>query len=290
MTFVEWYKELILLLFGLIGFTVVNLLFSLIFNFVTKENEVQGLTLINTCSYLLFFIFVILMLFPYYKDILHKFIKPEAYLWGFVGSVVLIGVSISYNLIIYALRPDTGTGGNQAAVIELVKNYLVISIIVIGIIGPLCEEVAYRVGLFSLFHRMHPAVAYIVTAVVFGLIHFDFTSQRQPVPRTENVKAQVWQPEYKDYPYLYNISNDEARNFYEKAQLDNIKPAFEVKPTSYPLIMQCRHCIRYSLGYCVKRGGERPTWSEPLTLILGDGRRFRLEFKCSECQMNIYAD
>ena len=120
--------------------------------------------------------------------------------------------------------------------------------------------------------------------------HFNFTSQRQPVPRIENVEAQVWQPEYKDYPYLYNISNDEARNFYEKAKLDNIKPAFEVKPTSYPLIMQCRHCIRYSLGYCVKRGGERPTWSEPLTLILGDGRRFRLEFKCSECQMNIYAD
>ena len=100
----------------------------------------------------------------------------------------------------------------------------------------------------------------------------------------------MWQSEYKSYPYTYNISNDEARQFYEKAQLNNIQQAFEVAPTPNPLIMQCRHCIRYSLGYCVKRGGERPTWSEPLTLILGDGRRFRLEFKCSECQMNIYAD
>lgn len=120
--------------------------------------------------------------------------------------------------------------------------------------------------------------------------HFDFTTQQQPVQLQDNVKAQVWQSEYKSYPYTYNISNDEARQFYEKAQLNNIQQAFEVAPTPNPLIMQCRHCIRYSLGYCVKRGGERPTWSEPLTLILGDGRRFRLEFKCSECQMNIYAD
>ncbi len=120
--------------------------------------------------------------------------------------------------------------------------------------------------------------------------HFDFSTQQQPVQPQDNVKALVWQSEYKSYPYTYNISNDEARQFYEKAQLNNIQQAFEVVPTPNPLIMQCRHCIRYSLGYCVKRGGERPTWSEPLTLILGDGRRFRLEFKCSECQMNIYAD
>ena len=54
------------------------------------------------------------------------------------------------------------------------------------------------------------------------------------------------------------------------------------------LLMQCRHCIRYSLGYCVKRGGKKPQWKEPLYLELGDGRRFRLEFNCAECQMNVY--
>ena len=54
-------------------------------------------------------------------------------------------------------------------------------------------------------------------------------------------------------------------------------------------IMQCRHCIRYALGYCVKHGGQRPTWHEPLSLVLGDGRRFRLEFDCTHCQMKVYA-
>ena len=66
-------------------------------------------------------------------------------------------------------------------------------------------------------------------------------------------------------------------------------PHFMTNAQGESLIMQCRHCIRYSLGYCVKRGGQRPTWKEPLYLRLGDGKRFRLEFACNECQMNVYS-
>lgn len=105
-------------------------------------------------------------------------------------------------------------------------------------------------------------------------------------------KEFVWQPEYGKWGYLYNIANDSARDFYETHGLDSIKPAFELGKdlSDEPLVMQCRHCIRYSLGYCVKRGGEKPQWKEPLYLRLGDGRRFRLEFACNECQMNVYAE
>jgi putative protease len=87
------------------------------------------------------------------------------------------------------------------------------------------------------------------------------------------------------FPYLYNISNQKARDFYGAKDLT----AFELKGGDGP-IMQCRHCIRYSLGYCVKHGGKRPSWREPLSLVLGDGRRFRLEFDCQHCQMNVYAE
>ena len=55
-----------------------------------------------------------------------------------------------------------------------------------------------------------------------------------------------------------------------------------------PLLMQCRYCLRHELGYCIKYGGRRPQWHEPLTLRLGDGRRFQLEFDCRHCQMNVY--
>jgi len=48
--------------------------------------------------------------------------------------------------------------------------------------------------------------------------------------------------------------------------------------------------LRYSLGFCVKNGGKKPQWQEPLSLRLSDGRIFRIEFDCKNCQMNIYAD
>ena len=110
-------------------------------------------------------------------------------------------------------------------------------------------------------------------------------------------KVKVWQREYGKYGYLYNIANKSAHEFYKQHGLNHTENAFELSKTSNQgtktddcLIMQCRHCIRYSLGYCVKRGGRKPTWKEPLYLELGDGRRFRLEFACNVCQMNIYSD
>ena len=111
-----------------------------------------------------------------------------------------------------------------------------------------------------------------------------------------------WQPEYAQYPYLYNIANEAAKAFYDSHGLKSQEDAFElqrvnrhasvISPNHHKeiLLMQCRHCIRYSLGFCVKRGGKKPLWREPLYLELADKRRFRLEFHCKECQMNIYSD
>lgn len=86
------------------------------------------------------------------------------------------------------------------------------------------------------------------------------------------------------FPYLYNIANRQAADFYGVEE----RSAYELKGGEGP-IMQCRHCLRYAVGYCVKYGGKKPQWKEPLYLRLGDGRRFRLEFDCSHCQMNVYA-
>jgi len=96
-------------------------------------------------------------------------------------------------------------------------------------------------------------------------------------------------------PYLYNVANSKARTFYEQKGIETA-PAFELttsskgKATGGVLLMQCRHCLRFALGHCAKHGGTPPTWHEPLYLHLSDGRRFRLEFDCRHCQMNVWAD
>lgn len=94
----------------------------------------------------------------------------------------------------------------------------------------------------------------------------------------------------KRYQYLYNVSNRMARKFYADNGLSGLADAFELKQPSEALLMQCKHCIKYSLNHCTKRGGSKPGWREPLFLRLADRRRFRLEFNCSACQMNIYTE
>ena len=107
--------------------------------------------------------------------------------------------------------------------------------------------------------------------------------------------------QYQGFTYLYNISNQVALQFYQAQGLKEVDMAYEIankykidrvkkQRESVPdaLLMQCRHCIRYSLGYCVKRGGKQPSWHEPLYLTLPDKRKFRLEFDCKNCQMNIH--
>lgn len=126
-------------------------------------------------------------------------------------------------------------------------------------------------------------------------VHPSVSPTAPPVRKLSGTLA--WQPEYRKFTYLYNIANTLSKSFYQREGLSNVADAYEVsqgadegsKRNDSVLVMQCRHCLRYSLGHCVRRGGEQPTWKEPLYLRLGDGRRFRLEFKCDECQMNIYA-
>ena len=99
--------------------------------------------------------------------------------------------------------------------------------------------------------------------------------------------ARYWSEEYRKYPYLFNVANHDARAFYEAHGMSGLEPALETAEPARSVVMQCRYCIRHELGFCVRRGGKKPEWREPLTLRLGDGRGFRLDFRCGECQMNL---
>jgi len=87
--------------------------------------------------------------------------------------------------------------------------------------------------------------------------------------------------------YFYNSSNRLSHEFYKERGID-AGEAFELKSPELPLIMQCRYCIRYALGRCVKYGGKKPEWTEPLYLV--NNGRYRLEFDCKNCKMNVYGE
>jgi putative protease len=110
-------------------------------------------------------------------------------------------------------------------------------------------------------------------------------SSPNPTGATSKTSNPALPAPHYDYPYLYNIANRQAQQFYGVKE----PTAYELRGGDGPL-MQCRHCLQYAMGYCVKHGGQKPTYKYPLYLRLGDGRRFRLEFDCKHCQMNVYAE
>ena len=120
--------------------------------------------------------------------------------------------------------------------------------------------------------------------------HNNISRTSHLAPRTSNDnRTSHLAPRTSKYPYLYNAANQAARDFY-RAQGIADATSLETHPVGHPMLMQCRHCLRYSLGYCRKQGrGELP-WHEPLFLRLPDSRRFRLEFDCRNCQMNVYGE
>lgn len=89
--------------------------------------------------------------------------------------------------------------------------------------------------------------------------------------------------------YRGNVSNIYARNFYRAHRVTEIKPAFELEAPDGATVMYCKHCIKYSMGWCTKNG-KRPPYKEPFYLVSGDGRRFRLDFDCKECIMRVVAE
>ena len=87
--------------------------------------------------------------------------------------------------------------------------------------------------------------------------------------------------------YLGNVMNAQARTFYQDHGVKNIDDAFEKNTPDSGVIMFCRHCIKNAMGLCTKKPRQDMKVQEPLYLVSQDGRRFRLRFDCSKCQMEI---
>ena len=89
--------------------------------------------------------------------------------------------------------------------------------------------------------------------------------------------------------YLGNVMNAQAVSFYAGHGVASIAPAFERAPAEKAVLMFCKHCLRYSMGWCPVHQRERSPYREPYYLVSTDGKRFRLEFDCKNCQMTVNA-
>ena len=70
--------------------------------------------------------------------------------------------------------------------------------------------------------------------------------------------------------------------------LESVTP-YEKERVEDAVLMFCKHCLRYSMGWCPIHQRVRSPYREPYFLVSNDGKRFRLEFDCKNCQMKVKA-
>ena len=87
--------------------------------------------------------------------------------------------------------------------------------------------------------------------------------------------------------YLGNVINEKAKSFYLERGVESVDPGFEINPIDDVVLMQTKHCIKYSMGWCPVHQRSSVKISEPLFLEYKD-QRLRLSFDCAKCQMKIY--
>ena len=169
-------RQISLFLVGLIGLNVLAIITSLIVTASIKDDSALQYVLINSINYTVLFIVDMLLLINYYPELINPFKKGRTYIAGLVGFAFLLGGSMLISYLMELAVPSASEGANQSVAIEMVLRNPVACIIILGFIGPLVEELTYRVGLFTLCKRASTVLAYIVTTLVFAAIHIDFFS------------------------------------------------------------------------------------------------------------------
>lgn len=134
----------------------------------------MGLSYIIFPSYILLFIGILLIFGNGINQVFGRFKKGVTYL-GLPFGVLAIIINMLYSLLLSPLTSGS-TNANQSNINLIIAANPILSIVILGIVGPFCEEATYRLGLFNLGKRWNAVVPYILSSLVFGLIHFDWTN------------------------------------------------------------------------------------------------------------------
>ena len=176
MSYLPISRQVSLFVIGLVGLNVLSAILSIIFTTVIKDDEPYLYLVINTLSYLTLFVVDLLVIGKYFPELLTPFKKWRTYLAGLIGFAIVLAGSILIGLLMKYIAPSAGEGENQTVAIQMVLRGPLVSVITLGLIGPIVEELTYRVGLFTLCKRASSILAYAVTVIIFTVIHINFFS------------------------------------------------------------------------------------------------------------------
>ena len=159
--------------FALAGMLIIQIIVTLfVKNWINDEIALNAVLI--SCTYILmlgglFFI----VFFTRRQHFFNKYKRKIDYIYGLAYAItlILVGSLVGSFVSIFYQASDNA---NQTTAVVFSKNYPILAFFVIGILGPICEELTYRVGLYSFFRRINKYIALAVTTIIFAFIHFDF--------------------------------------------------------------------------------------------------------------------
>ena len=178
-------KQLVVFTVGWIGFQALAFTIQLIMGaFATAQGQdvEQFLStnsasiIVNSASYLALLISIIGIINFDITKLFKSFKQWQSYLAGLVCLLAIFAFDYLWGFILELLPISSGDNINDSSLQTMMGAYPIASLIIFGIIGPVCEEFTYRVGLFSFFKRINKWVAYVVTVIIFAFIHFNFST------------------------------------------------------------------------------------------------------------------
>ena len=171
---IKIWRKLLLLVTGIGGIFIFSLLATLLVNIFSFEYDEQKIGVINFVTYGLLFLTLLGIVNVDIIKFKNDFNKFLPYLIGFGFGVAMIIFPIIYNLIINSFY-ESSVNENESSLRNIIAIYPILSLIFFGFLGPICEELTYRVGLFGILKKPK-WLAYVIGTLVFALAHFSFSS------------------------------------------------------------------------------------------------------------------
>lgn len=197
-------RHIALILTGWLGFQIIAIILELFIASILGGTDFLNNSSINmllNCGTYGILIVCLLAIYGYTNigNLIKKFRFLRTYIAAAVCVISIIAFNNIYSIVLNLIKTPVVDNINETNVVDLTTAYPAASIIFFGIIGPICEELTYRVGLFSLCNKKSRVLAYVISTIVFAFIHFNFDAFL-----SENFNASLVINELLNLPfYLY---------------------------------------------------------------------------------------
>ena len=175
------WEKLTFFTMGFIGLQVLSFLTSGIIavSGLAETDYATAVSLNNFLAYLLLLIAFVLFLFldkrKTWKRVIEDFTDPKSYAYAQSALAGVYLVNILFSLM-YSGIPYYGSNDNQETITQSVGSNPVLMFFSVAIFAPICEELTYRIGLVDSIGHKKRWLGVLLSSLIFGAIHFDFSS------------------------------------------------------------------------------------------------------------------